>query len=62
MLRANAPSWWRQVKEYRRYVLREILHHGNLKHPFIIQLREVFTTPQYLAIVMDYAQGGNLQR
>ncbi|KAL4857616.1 Serine/threonine-protein kinase 8 [Chlorella vulgaris] len=52
----------RRVREYRRYVMREIMHHGGLKHPNIIDLREVFLTPQYLAIVMEYAQGGNLHR
>ncbi|KAL4448213.1 hypothetical protein ABPG75_005432 [Micractinium tetrahymenae] len=54
------------VKEYRRYVMREVMHHGGLKHPFIIDLKacgaEVFLTPEYLAIVMEYAQGGNLHR
>jgi len=49
-----------QVKEYRRYVMREVMHHGGLKHPFIIDLKEVFLTPEYLAIVMEYAQGGNV--
>jgi serine/threonine protein kinase len=48
------------VKEYRRYVMREIMHHGGLKHPFIVDLKEVFLTPDYLAIVMEYAQGGNV--
>lgn len=28
-----------QVKEYRRYVMREVMHHGGLKHPFIIDLK-----------------------
>ncbi|KAL4419116.1 hypothetical protein ABPG77_004437 [Micractinium sp. CCAP 211/92] len=50
------------VKEYRRYVMREVMHHGGLKHPFIIDLKEVLLTPEYLAIVMEYAQGGNLHR
>jgi serine/threonine protein kinase len=58
------PAWpallYGQVREYRQYVMREIMHHGGLKHPNIIDLREVFLTPQYLAIVMEYAQGGNV--
>lgn len=40
--------------------MREVMHHGGLKHPFIIDLKEVFLTPEYLAIVMEYAQGGNV--
>lgn len=104
------PSWpTPQVKEYRRYVMREVMHHGGLKHPFIIDLKvracamgnkgskrgggggaggwgccgpcsapaedrahgvaaltllllqEVLLTPEYLAIVMEYAQGGNVR-
>lgn len=30
---------FQQVKEYRRYVMREVMHHGGLKHPFIIDLK-----------------------
>ena len=40
--------------------MREVMHHGGLKHPFIVDLKEVFLTPEYLAIVMEYAQGGNV--
>ena len=57
---APAPAPRTQVKEYRRYVMREVMHHGGLKHPFIIDLKEVFLTPEYLAIVMEFAQGGNV--
>ena len=42
--------------------MREVMHHGGLKHPFIIDLKEVFLTPEYLAIVMEFAQGGNVRR
>ena len=41
-------------------MMREVMHHGGLKHPFIVDLKEVFLTPEYLAIVMEYAQGGNV--
>lgn len=29
-------------------------------HPHIIQFREIFLTPEYLAIVSEYAAGGDL--
>jgi serine/threonine-protein kinase SRK2 len=50
------------IKLYKDYVVREIAHHSVLRHPFIIELKEVFVTPDYLAIVMDFAQGGNLHK
>ena len=43
-------------------MMREVMHHGGLKHPFIIDLKEVFLTPEYLAIIMEFAQGGNVSR
>ncbi|GAB4823630.1 hypothetical protein N2152v2_010676 [Parachlorella kessleri] len=48
------------IKSFRIMVLREVLHHGSLHHPFIVGLREVFLTPRYLAIAMEYAAGGDL--
>jgi serine/threonine-protein kinase SRK2 len=41
-------------------VEREILNHRSLYHPNIIRFKEVFITPQHLAIVMEYAEGGEL--
>lgn len=41
-------------------VLREIVNHKRLSHPHIIRLQEVFLTPDYLAIVLEYAAGGNM--
>ncbi|CAO2837888.1 unnamed protein product [Amaranthus hypochondriacus] len=41
-------------------VQREIINHRSLKHPNIIKFREVFLTPTHLAIVMEYAAGGEL--
>nr|AIH00110.1 sucrose nonfermenting 1-related protein kinase 2.7 [Fragaria x ananassa] len=41
-------------------VAREIINHRSLCHPNIIQFREVFLTPTHLAIVMEYAAGGEL--
>ena len=49
-----------QIKSFRIMVLREVLHHGSLHHPFIVGLREAFLTPRYLAIAMEYAAGGDL--
>ncbi|KAK9834462.1 hypothetical protein WJX74_002218 [Apatococcus lobatus] len=45
---------------YRRYVSREIKHQSSLRHPLIVALKEVFLTPSYLAIAMEYARGGDL--
>lgn len=51
-----------QVRNYKVYVAREILHHGSLVHPYIVGLYEVFITPEYLGIAMEYANGGDLFR
>lgn len=47
-------------RDYKLYVAREILHHGSLRHPFVIGLYEVFLTPCYVCIVMELAAGGDL--
>ncbi|XP_020257723.1 serine/threonine-protein kinase SAPK10-like [Asparagus officinalis] len=41
-------------------VQREIINHRSLRHPNIIRFREVILTPTHLAIVMEYASGGEL--
>ncbi|KAL6838380.1 hypothetical protein ACP4OV_031786 [Aristida adscensionis] len=41
-------------------VQREIINHRLLKHPNIIRFKEVILTPTHLAIVMEYASGGEL--
>ncbi|CAA6669777.1 unnamed protein product [Spirodela intermedia] len=41
-------------------VQREIINHRSLRHPNIIQFKEVMLTPTHLAIVMEYAAGGEL--
>ncbi|XP_034214496.1 serine/threonine-protein kinase SRK2A isoform X2 [Prunus dulcis] len=41
-------------------VAREIINHRALRHPNIIRFREVVLTPTHLAIVMEYAAGGEL--
>ncbi|KAF8013965.1 hypothetical protein BT93_I1739 [Corymbia citriodora subsp. variegata] len=41
-------------------VAREISNHRSLCHPNIIRFKEVILTPTHLAIVMEYAAGGEL--
>lgn len=36
------------------------MNHRSLKHPNIVRFREVLLTPTHLAIVMEYASGGEL--
>ncbi|GMH40445.1 hypothetical protein BSKO_08349 [Bryopsis sp. KO-2023] len=45
-----------------QYVEREILNHKTLRHPHVVQFYEVFLTKDYLAIVMEYADQGDLFR
>ncbi|CAM8888096.1 unnamed protein product [Rhodiola kirilowii] len=42
------------------HVQREIMNHRSLRHPNIIRFKEVMLTPTHLAIVMEYAAGGEL--
>ncbi|MCD7450579.1 Serine/threonine-protein kinase srk2a [Datura stramonium] len=41
-------------------VAREIINHKSLRHPNIIRFKEVVLTPTHLAIIMEYAAGGEL--
>jgi len=41
-------------------VEREIINHRQLVHPHIIQYKEVFLTPRYLCIAMEFAAGGDM--
>ena len=43
-----------------RRVEREIYNHARLVHPHIVQFEDCFLTPKYLAIAMEYADGGTL--
>lgn len=43
-----------------KYVEREILNHRVLMHPHIVQFKEVFLTPRYLAIAMEFVAGGDM--
>ncbi|KAA8546778.1 hypothetical protein F0562_003207 [Nyssa sinensis] len=42
------------------HVQREIMNQRSLKHPNIVRFKEVLLTPTHLAIVMEYAAGGEL--
>ncbi|KAK9837894.1 hypothetical protein WJX74_007403 [Apatococcus lobatus] len=50
----------RGKKTITRNVLREITNHQRLLHPHIVQFKEVFLTNTHLAIVMEFAAGGDL--
>jgi serine/threonine-protein kinase SRK2 len=42
-------------------VVREVLNHRLcMAHPNIVQFREIFLTHKHLAIVMEYANGGDM--
>ncbi|GLJ31198.1 hypothetical protein SUGI_0625150 [Cryptomeria japonica] len=41
-------------------VQREIINHRSLNHPNIVRFKELLLTPTHLAIVMEYAAGGEL--
>lgn len=42
-------------------MVREVLNHRLcVAHPNIVQFKEVFLTPQHLAIVMEFAAGGDM--
>jgi serine/threonine-protein kinase SRK2 len=43
------------IEEASIYMQREITNHASLKHPFIIELKEVFLSPAYLCLVMELA-------
>ncbi|XP_078437782.1 serine/threonine-protein kinase SAPK3-like [Wolffia australiana] len=55
-----AVKYIERGKKIDEKVLREIINHRSLRHPNIIQFREVMLTPTHLAIVMEYAAGGEL--
>eukprot|EP00747_Dinoflagellata_sp_TGD_P166978 gnl/TRDRNA2_/TRDRNA2_190611_c0_seq1.p1 gnl/TRDRNA2_/TRDRNA2_190611_c0~~gnl/TRDRNA2_/TRDRNA2_190611_c0_seq1.p1 ORF type:complete len:399 (-),score=43.36 gnl/TRDRNA2_/TRDRNA2_190611_c0_seq1:27-1169(-) len=47
-------------KKQRRDAINEVRVLSSLKHPYIVSYRESFTEGSTLAIVMDYAEGGDL--
>ncbi|CAM0148509.1 unnamed protein product [Urochloa decumbens] len=59
--------WLLPMRDQHQFILkidenvqREIINHRSLKHPNIIRFKEVILTPTHLAIVMEYASGGEL--
>jgi serine/threonine-protein kinase SRK2 len=46
--------------EVNKYVEGEIMNHSLLRHPHVIQFKEVFLTRDYVCIAMEYATGGSL--
>lgn len=55
-----AVKFMERGEKVTKYVEAEILNHRMLLHPHIIQFKEVFLTPKYLCIVMEYAPGGDM--
>ncbi|XP_022155553.1 serine/threonine-protein kinase SAPK3-like [Momordica charantia] len=55
-----AVKYIERGKKIDEKVQREIINHQSLRHPNIIRFKEVFLTPTHLAIVMEYAAGGEL--
>lgn len=43
-----------------KHSYREIMNHQQLLHPHVVQLKEVFCAPPYLAIVMEYVPNGDM--
>ncbi|CAJ1929767.1 unnamed protein product [Sphenostylis stenocarpa] len=55
-----AVKYIERGKKIDENVKREIINHRSLRHPNIIRFKEVILTPTHLAIVMEYASGGEL--
>ncbi|KAK4262521.1 hypothetical protein QN277_028072 [Acacia crassicarpa] len=55
-----AVKYIERGKQIDEKVQREIINHRSLRHPNIIKFREVLLTPTHLAIVMEYAAGGEI--
>eukprot|EP00249_Psilotum_nudum_P015638 c25442_g2_i1 orf=1164-2180(+) len=55
-----AVKYIERGKKIDENVSREIINHRSLRHPNIIRFKEVFLTATHLAIVMEYAAGGEL--
>lgn len=50
----------KNTQQVTKYVEREILNHRMLMHPHVVQFKEVFLTPKYLAIAMEFVPGGKV--
>lgn len=55
-----AVKYIQRGKKIDENVQREIINHRSLRHPNIVRFKEVLLTPSHLAIVMEYAAGGEL--
>ncbi|KAK9076602.1 hypothetical protein SSX86_004938 [Deinandra increscens subsp. villosa] len=55
-----AVKYIERGKKIDENVQREIINHRSLRHPNIVRFKEVSLTPTHLAIVMEYAAGGEL--
>lgn len=55
-----AVKYIERGKKIDENVQREIINHRALRHPNIVRFKEVLLTPTHLAIVMEYAAGGEL--
>lgn len=58
--RTVAIKFLQRGDKIQRYVAREIVNHKSLRHPHVVQFYEIFLTEQFLAIVMEYADQGDL--
>jgi serine/threonine protein kinase len=45
-----------------KYVERELCHHSQLSHPFVIGFKRVFYTEDFLVFVLEYASEGSVER
>ncbi|XWS62062.1 hypothetical protein CRYUN_Cryun07bG0178700 [Craigia yunnanensis] len=55
-----AVKYIERGKKIDENVQREIINQRSLRHPNIIRFKEVLSTPTHVAIVMEYAAGGEL--
>ncbi|GJN20143.1 hypothetical protein PR202_gb07482 [Eleusine coracana subsp. coracana] len=55
-----AVKYIERGKKIDENVQREIINHRSLRHPNIVRFKEICLTPTHLAIVMEYAAGGEL--
>ncbi|PSS11590.1 Serine/threonine-protein kinase [Actinidia chinensis var. chinensis] len=55
-----AVKYIERGKKIDENVQREIINHRSLRHPNIVRFKEVLLTPTHVAIVMEYAAGGEL--
>uniref|UniRef100_A0A383W2H5 Protein kinase domain-containing protein n=1 Tax=Tetradesmus obliquus TaxID=3088 RepID=A0A383W2H5_TETOB len=46
--------------EVTKYVEAEIVNHSLMRHPHVIQFKEVFLSRRFICIAMEYASGGSL--